>query len=308
MLTREQVAAHFSEEQPDMELLVPYLVKRAKSSRKSYEVISAVLRIFYQHVGKSILELTFDDVDNYIAFIDDRDVTLSTKKSHYSNAKSYYYAVYDRLRRQGVAITDVFPRRNPKFTPNVKDAASVLEDKKDGILTDEQMHNLLVQAKTRKPAHYIALLLLRDTGARVMEILTIRMENINIKERYFITGLENSARKSNKPLLFFIPKRTALKLGEYMMGIKGIWLFPSSQSRSGHAEYDQLRSQYGKMHVWRKSLITRRLDMGCPAHVSEMLVNHAPSSVEFKHYYKKDVSEKRDLYDRYYPYATHATP
>ena len=59
---------------------------------------------------------------------------------------------------------------------------------------------------------------------------------------------------------------------------------------------------YFTWHTFRRSRITEMSKMGCSTSISELLLNHIPSSVEGKHYIKLSVREKRKFYDKYDPY------
>ena len=99
--------------------------------------------------------------------------------------------------------------------------------------------------------------------------------------------------------------------GKDEKGYKG-WLFENKNGK--HLLDATLRYRITKkyeekwqyFHRFRSSIITYRIDKGCPQHISEILCNHMPTSIQFKHYYKKmnkkNIPEIRSWYDKYFPY------
>jgi integrase len=152
------------------------------------------------------------------------------------------------------------------------------------------------------------------TGMRISEALTIKIGNINIEHRFIDTGLVKGARKStlnsDEGLLFFIPEDfvTYIKNYLYLLDDKSKWLIPGAKEHlTTSAFYNTTKYNYPKkfarFHTFRRTLITNRVKkMGCPLWISEGLMNHAPSSVEGQSYIELELHEKRELYDKYFPY------
>lgn len=53
---------------------------------------------------------------------------------------------------------------------------------------------------------------------------------------------------------------------------------------------------------YRRALISNRINLGCPAHISEILTNHTPNTIQFKHYYSRILEQEREDYDTWFPY------
>ncbi|MFX0100474.1 MAG: tyrosine-type recombinase/integrase [Candidatus Hodarchaeota archaeon] len=198
-------------------------------------------------------------------------------------------------------------------------------EKVEKFLTKNQLEIILKTSKNRSIRDYILFLLAVHCGMRISELKTIRIENINFKERYLKTGLEKGARKSNKegdkPLIFFFPSAVGRKVKEYVIYLnkKEGWLFPGKNTKEGYmyAPQNMINRKYKwdfkfTMHWFRHTLITNRKmffngENGKPKisdWESEILMNHTPSSVENKHYTQLPIEEKRKLYDKYHPYPS----
>jgi integrase len=87
---------------------------------------------------------------------------------------------------------------------------------------------------------------------------------------------------------------------------KSIWLFPGTD---GHLTESGLYTSFNKkysitsFHAFRRTLITNYIKNGADLLISEMLMNHAPSSVEGEHYVKLSMKEKRVFFEKLFPYT-----
>jgi integrase len=99
-------------------------------------------------------------------------------------------------------------------------------------LTTEQIKRLLESAKKDQGAHiYLFIVIGLETSMRRMEILSIRIEHINLERQViYIPEAKSGAREQP------ITERLTTILKEYLKTIKNeqVWLFPSQQSESGH--------------------------------------------------------------------------
>ena len=171
---------------------------------------------------------------------------------------------------------------------DIKNQSEIDEDEE--IFTDQELLDLLKKAKARNLRDFILFSLLTVNGARISEILSIKIKNINLQENYFETGFEKGARKTTsiikRSLVFFIPKRFVPYLEKYIhfIGEEQEWLFPGRKSfykYRSFSEYVKINygSEYNKFHKFRRTLITKRVKMfECPLWISEGSMNHVSSS------------------------------
>ena len=104
--------------------------------------------------------------------------------------------------------------------------------------------------------------------------------------------------------------RLYIELLEEKKGKNNIWLFPGQKGQcltdmGARLIATKIKKHLElpiKWHSFRRTMITARVKMECPLYISELLMNHAPSSVESKSYIKLNLEEKRDLYDKYFPF------
>jgi len=295
--------------QENLEFLEDYLKESRKVSRMVFNNQKSILLRCLNHINKSIKEISMLDIRDFLMNdIDKRDIKLDTKETYRSYLISFFaYIQKIELNKNNIFNNPVPSRKILAFTKYESDFKRISEEE-DEIFTHEELLELLKMAKKEDYRDFIIFSLLTVDGMRINECLSIKTQDINLKERYIETGFEEGARKSNKGLIFFIPKRFVPFLEKYLINIgNSKWLFPG---RRTHYTYDSFRkttkSRYKKsikFHTFRDTLITNRIKMGCPLTISEVLMNHKSTSVEGEHYLKLKISGKREFYDKYFPYS-----
>lgn len=300
-ITRKSISRQDTIPEQDMEMVIDYLEEKERNSHGSFLMArNALFSILYRVAPRPVVEMDFRDLDNVVRAIDIAPYKKNTKMQRWSTIKAYYEWCLDRLRRNGIKVENQLPLR-VKFNATQNDV-SIDNDEGCEIFSDHDLARLETRAQIKGMKWHVAFLLLKHCGMRGSELATIKLRNVNVEERVLVTGLERDARKSKKPLTFFFPPEVAAIVMEYIETLpkECEWLFPGITTPC--IRRTALSRLFGKTHSFRKTLITRRIDNGCPYHISEMLVNHEISSVEFKHYYKKPRNERRDLYDKYHPF------
>jgi len=299
----------------DYEIVKDHLIEVEKRSYGSFRNRKGVVLECLNFLNKELKEISMLEIKTYFeTILDKKNVKLTTKRSYRSNLRSFFDYV------QGVFLAQNIDFRNPvpqdrvfKFTQKEFDIKKQ-SDVEDEIFTDLELLEILEFAKKRNFRDFILFSLLIITGARVSEILSIKVKDINLEKRFFETGFVKGARKtslsSKKSLLFFFPENFSKYLGTYLNYLDNgeVWLFPG---RSKHYHYNSfhryVKSNYGQnfsnFHKFRKSLITNRVKIGCPLWASEGLMNHKSSSVEGEFYIKLSIEEKLNLFDEYFPYS-----
>jgi len=308
----------------DKKIIENFLEEKRKRSDGSYKNLKTQLDLFFIKVKKSIINIKYEDTYNYLKnVIDPMEINLNTKESYRYYLKSFfkYCQKYFAL-QEGIEYYTVVPDKSTfEFTEKGTDIQRQTS-KKEKILTKKQIGIILEYIKEKR--NYINLQQrMRDfvlislevvTGARISEIRTLNINDINLIDRFFETGFIRNARKttlrSKKSLLFFFPESIIKYLEEYMNMIKGDWLFPTPFNKyltknGANQVYYELRKELGfkfSWHYFRHSMITYLKENECSLNDREMLLNHKPSSIQGKSYEHLEIKKKRDIYDKYYPY------
>ncbi|MFW9970766.1 MAG: tyrosine-type recombinase/integrase [Candidatus Odinarchaeota archaeon] len=242
-------------------------------------------------------------------------ISIKSKEAYRSYLKSFFDYVIGRLLKHNVEYRNPVPNKGIyKFTrhdSDIKKQKNIIDE----VFSEQELLEILNQSKKKSLRDFIIYALLVIDGTRISEILTIKIEHIHLNERYFETGFEKNARKttrfSDESLIFFFPENFKPYLEQYInyIGKDNLWLFPNRRS---HLTYGGFRNyvimnyekRFRLFHKFRHTLISNRLfKTECPLWISEGLNNHKISdSTEIKHYAKFTIEQKRDLYDRYFPY------
>lgn len=284
-------------------------------SINSWKNVKSALRHFFKHVPKPISEITINDVDDYLRNVLDKEpLKLSSKECRRFQLAGFFTYVELMYRKQGIDFRNPIPSKKLfQFTKTESDMKRV-SARQMKILDKDQLERILEDAYNRGLKVFLLMAVQVASAPRISETRTILKEDLNLKERYFETGFVRNARKStmnkDEGLLFFFPPGLVPYFEEYLEDHDSKWLFPSMINGpfSDGASARLLKSMresvgfYFSYHYFRRTLITERMKLGCPLWVSEGLQNHAPSSVEGESYIKLTIPERRDLYDKYFPY------
>lgn len=305
-----------------------YLMEVKKRSDPAYKNQKCALTQFFEYVytnlnNKNVVEITKKDVRNYLNDILDKKEIKNSSKNSYRSYLSSFFDYIEEIIDSDTFTNPVPNKKKYKFTQYEKDVKKQSEKELE-ILTKTQLLKILDYChKNRRLEDFILFGLCICTGARISEIITIKLENINLQERYFETGFEKNARKSTlgpkKSLLFFFPGKFKIFLKNYILSLKSLnpdieWLFPGKNKKI-HATVnnkpyyilEMLNKKLGfhfSYRYFRKSIITERVKMNCPDWISEGLTNHIGTTVQKRHYITLTIKEKRDYYDVYFPYVS----
>jgi len=296
----------------NFEIIEAYLNEVEKRSHHAYKNHKSSILKCLNWVRKPLETITMLDVKDY--FEKEMDLVASTKLSSKEAYRSYLNSFFDyvvsyMLSEKKLYNNPIPNKRVFKFSKKSNDIKKVSEEVTE-VYTVDELQTLLDNAKLNRFRDFIVYGILISTGMRISECLSIKIQNINLTERYIETGFVKNARKSDKGLLFFLPERLVPYLENYLLYLgKNVgWLFPSS--KGSHLTVSGMRSrakryfgkEYSIFHQFRRTKITKQMKMGCNPLISEVLMNHAPSTVEGQSYVKLTIHEKREYYDKYFPF------
>ncbi|MBD3214693.1 MAG: tyrosine-type recombinase/integrase [Candidatus Lokiarchaeota archaeon] len=300
--------------QSDFKIIVNYLTEKRKISDRVHANHKSCILNALNYIQKPLKSISMLDLKRYFERkIDPKDIKAISKNTYRSYLKSFFDYVVAFFLDKDIEFRNPVPNsRIYKFTQRTHDIKKRgLE--RNQIFSKRELRELLKKAKKKRYKDFILFGLLTMCGMRINEALTIKVRDINLHERYLETGFERGARKTtlttSKSLMFFITATFKSYLLKYLNLLgKVYWLFPGQGKSNykmisfrnyGEAHY---KSKYFKFHSFRKSLITHRINMGCPLYISEILMNHVPSSTQGKSYIKKSIKTKRRDFDKWFPY------
>lgn len=307
------------------EMLNNYLANKERSSPSSARAYRSAITRFLEFVGKNDLTtIKRSDSERYFAHLDSAEFQF--KLTYKLTQLKYIRSFFEYVAENCSDFKNPIP--NPKmfkFTPDPsRTIHETQEFESEQTFEIDEIIAVLKKAKIADYEHFMQLILLTFCGMRVSECVSIKKANIDLDERYVISGLENDCRKSNKdgkkPLIFIFPSEIADILFDYLCyhekkyGKDEKWLFPArhSNSVSGFEPTRGLQRFIHdlncgftiKSHKFRKTIESFHAFKGkniAPDHIIELLSNHAITSVVFKHYAKCSIEERRSFYDQYFP-------
>jgi integrase len=302
----------------DYSVLIRYLMNRERKSHVTYRVYKPFILDFLNRFNKPFHEINDLDCEEYFNYIDakksessNNPLKLSTKKQYRVYLKSFFNFYIKKYQRtfNKVILNPILDQDEYAFSRNHDKI--VIE-----LLTMDEIKENLEKSYNARYDIFILNILLTFCGMRVSEAVSIKLSDINLKERYLETGIEDSCRKSNidgtRPLKFFFPKVVKLFLFDYISSLKyimdnPIYLFPkkNKNSRQNHRHYQSFRYHfdkhgiYSKTHTYRKTLISHiaKKNGALDLYKAEFLTNHKISSATHQYYLKLSNQERRELYD-----------
>lgn len=289
-----------------------YLAKVKKRSDGAYRNHKSTLKSFFNYTDKSADQIKRSDVLNYFDVLDQKELKVSTKRRHRSYLRSFFSYLIKFIIKEDDNFHNPVPDYD--FTEKSYDIKKQSEENQK-LLTLGEISRILDYCRknlSKKTFIFFGLGIL--SGARGSEIRTIRTKDINLEERYFETGFKKNARKgtlkSRVGLLFFFPIAFRIHLKNYMLGVKGKYLFPTQIRKFPSTSWVQYKVKkirtalgfYFTMHYFRHSIITYLKINGCHPYDSKMLVNHKINDIQADYYTHLSIPQKREIYDRYFPY------
>ncbi|OLS15718.1 MAG: hypothetical protein RBG13Loki_0654 [Promethearchaeota archaeon CR_4] len=322
----------------DWDFITRYLEMWARKSPGSARTRkSAICRLLSYANRGTLMAITSDDVEAYLTTIDritvkrggiNQPVRLNYKRTQLALLRSFFKAFSRKARRELPTYISPVPEGgtyqfSPDPAPSLVEREKALEEQ---AFTIPQLLRVLQGLYYEVPnQHYNKVpresfmigALLTVCGPRISEVCSIALDDVNIKEGYFRTGIADNARKNNSdgatPLYFCFPDVVANLLSIYIRNLKLVypsteWLFPSIYptkhlpTRSYMLTLSKLGLPFPvKTHTFRRTFETFQARNGVPLHYIEVLSNHAITSVVMRHYVQITLSERRALSEKYFP-------
>lgn len=306
----------------DLQILQRFLSQKLRTTGSgSYKAYASLLTRFFRTINKSeISTINEMDVEEYLTDLDNQPISYATKLNYAAYLRGFFDYYQKMIRRKIPTYYHPVPRQKD-FNFTIDKTLSISEQQQkiqEQCFTPTQLIQILRKTYTFNRAYFIQILLLIFCGMRISECVSIKMENINLKGRYLMTGIEENARKSNKkgnkPLYFCFPQQTIHLIFFYIQELKEAypgteWLFPhgsnvNSKIRNLQRYLRMLNFQFPvKPHTFRKTLETYQLNMTnrIPLHFVELLSNHQITSVVMRNYNKVPIEERLKIYDECLP-------
>lgn len=304
----------------DETFITAYATKLDDQSSRSHNLFGLIIPEFYAFVKKPILDITLDDVNGFIAILSAR-VATSSVISYMKFIRAFYrFSLKLHAGNTRELITDVFryvdmPKNNPR-TIKSKTGHKVDLDDLDGeskIIPDNELHTIIKFAFARGIVEHVLFGILKHTGMRISEVITIRNENIDFEKRVIVSGTVKDFSKEGIVIHPF-PKFMIIPIKKLIAINRGTeWLFESPRYPNRFRKYpqtliDRFRRDTGidfTFHQFRHTLITKRSQNGCDRELNEYLNNHAASGTQARFYDFRNwtIDDRVRAYDKWHPFS-----
>ncbi|MCX6821322.1 MAG: tyrosine-type recombinase/integrase [Candidatus Aenigmarchaeota archaeon] len=211
---------------------------------------------------KNALEITEDDIKNYLDFLLTQKKVKKVTLNHVISALKFFY---DSLLEKTIFLRIKRPHRE-RTIPT--------------ILTKEEVKKMIDYTDNKK--HKLLIKFTYATGLRVSELVRLKIENLDLKEGLVYVR----AGKGSKDRVVPIPKILVDELMEYLISRKdeNIYLFPSFKANhlskrsaekiiSRAAEKARI-NKWVTVHTLRHSFATHLLNAGTDIRFIQKLLGH----------------------------------
>lgn len=324
-MIESEIRAYFVDDQgisiipeSDWTQLVHYLEIKRENSDNTYRNKKSHLKHFYMINNKPIELIEIQDVEKYVKHLKQRYTNRTTQRNHLQSVKAYYNQILKWLGARGIVKPNVFQymdidimkKEKPKNVVDMKVSINMHQTK---AMAPHLMNKIIHAAEMRSKKEFVFFLILKYTGMRISECISIRIENIDVEERVIATGVIRNMRKGGL-VYYFVPKHVMLEIEDYMLGLESgeEWLFPSHKSEICYKNPQELIRRFKRetgingwtSHQFRHTIIYKRLKMGCPGSISDVLMNHALKGTQAIFYRENNLTlaDRRDFYDKWNPY------
>jgi len=261
----------------------------------------------YFNYQKHIFKIDTPILIDYFDFLNNlSDISLITKKNKWHIITSFLKSTMEYY-HEWIFIVII-----PKFNLNWNIKHKKAKSNKRIIATIPELELILQELRKQNLKHYLIFRLFIDTGMRKGELLTAKLSNLNLDERY-INGI---GKKGEKIYFFTEGLRNSLKIyfnERKKLNVDFEELFLTNQfkpygPRTFNLKLKYVRKKLGiekniTCHTFRRTLNTLRKKLKkCPNEYAKILLGHKVQDVNIESYTILDIEDQRNLYDEYNPY------
>lgn len=313
----------------DQEKLIPYFDRfMDRYSESNYGQKRNILIEFALYIetkfNKNIINAKMDEVIDYFdnkiesREINSRKIKRITKLKYRSVILGYYKLVKEfKEKVEGINFINPVPSLNIYNFSEPNLPVDDLEKESD-ILDDysivERILNYLFFTRKRL---FIIVSLLLYTGARISEICSIKLKNIDYDERFFYAKVK-SKKAVNRWGVYFFPEFFVPYLKEWVKTLlhekqNAKYLFQQwdthISTKTPRKHLRSLKNELGltckvNPHTFRDFINTERFDQDLNKKYRKLLLNQTPKDVNVKNYLKKYKLRKnlQKIYDSTLPF------
>lgn len=301
---------------------VPYFMKfMDRYSKSNYPQKRNMLIKYHlfmiEEKNKNILDADIDDVTDFFITIDAMDIKRDSKNKWRNFLNAYYKLVKEhKEKKEKITFINPVPSIN-LFDFKEKDSSIDELEKEEDLLTYPDINKILNFLYFTHFRTFIIISLILYSGARISEVCHVKLKNIDLEERFFVTRVK-SRKYSNRKGAYFFPKFFVKFFKNwindlleeysnpmYLFQENSVFLTPKTP-RKHLREAKSILNLNCKMnpHAFRDFINTLRFDQNLNDKYRFLLLNQTPPNVNVKHYLKKYKKRKEllEVYDKTFPF------
>lgn len=233
------------------------------------------------------------------------DISLQTKKNKWNILTSFLKFTMEYYHKNKFIV--VIPTKTVKWGVKHKKANS----NKKVIATISELEQILLYFKVHNLKHYLIFRVFIETGMRKGELLSAKLSDLNINERY-LDGLGKTGEKIHfftkelkTPLTLYVNERKELNVDYEELFLTHS--FKPYGDRAFNIILNKCCKRLGitkkiTCHTFRRTINTYRKRMDCSLEDRKQLLGHKLKDVNVESYTFLDIQEHRNLYDKFNPY------
>lgn len=276
--------------------------KSSESTRLSYERDLNKLKAYLKARGvENIGQISLEHLVDYISYLEEQKFKVATVSRNVASIKAYYHFLY----KEGYVVEDIADKLH----------APKVERKLPKIMTVEEVTRLLEQPKGNEPKELrdkAMLELLYATGIRVTELISLRIEDVNLQTDCVVCREANKERvipfgtKARNAIERYLSEGREALICDPAMELMFVNCSGKAMSRQGFWKLIKYYAQKAKIdaeitpHSFRHSFAAHLLENGADIKsVQEMMGHSDIASTQV--YAKKSKNYLRDIYKQAHP-------
>jgi len=164
------------------EVVAAFFEVQEKKSHRQASCMKNVAHMFLRIAGKRIEDLDRFDLKDFLKAVDNMNLRRASKETYRNQTSMFLEFAYDELHVSN-------PPAMPHYSWTVSPEAAGKKVRSGKLFTDEEMREILEKARRLSMKDHCIFLLEKHCGARLMEILTIKVSDVDLENRRFSTGV-----------------------------------------------------------------------------------------------------------------------
>lgn len=274
---------------------------RPKTRYDRKNKLKLILEFLYSKRGiKYLPDYDPKDILALFEWIDAKEISLKAKSRYRYHLKTIItYALKQGINDPGIVQKIAF--WNFILSKDYFQFKETGEKRKILYISPEEMRSFLQHLRETHIENYILFSILAYSGCRIGGLMDVRFTDINHQSATFITH-EKPTRHSSGKNTYYLPTWFIDHIQTYQERIQEETLFHVT-TKAIRRRLKGYKPQWW-CHLFRHSLRANWAKLGMDQQIAELLLNHAPSTVDAIYLQGLNTNPQflREQYDKFFPY------